>query len=215
MYRRIVCIASLLGALGLLFHLALFQKEKVLSLNAMSLVNEIFNLVALHKPVEFTAAASIVLELGHLDLVLDFSHPSCCLSDWLEATESIANLANSLIPVLISLQNGTLLSFLKKVRWAHLHAFDIDIMLKRKFLEHSASEAHHPLLFLFLSVSDDGLVSLPVLISEEGASLAPKPRLSRDTDSSSVVNSCALHLTDSVALEVATDYDLLSEHSRL
>ena len=106
----------------------------MLRLNTVSLVNEVLDLIACHKSVKFTAAAPTVLDLGHFDFVLDFSHLRCALSDRLKATHAITDLTYSHVPVLVGLQNCSFLSLLQKVGRAHLHAFDVHLVLERKFL---------------------------------------------------------------------------------
>ena len=69
-------------------------------------------------------------------------------------------------------------------------------------------EANHPLLLVLLRALYHHAVALPVLIGEEGASIAAEPRLPVDTDPRCMVDDQSLELTDCVSFQEAGREDL-------
>jgi len=110
--------------LDFLLHVFFFEEKQVFSLNAMRLVNIIFDLVALDQLINLTAASSTVLQVGHLYLVINLSHFRRVFCHRLESWDAFFSLVLNLIPVSVRSQDSMFLRLQEKVGWTHPHTLN-------------------------------------------------------------------------------------------
>lgn len=185
-------------------------------LDSVGLIDIVLNFIPFNQRFQTTfLRAGCVLEVRHLDLVLNLSH-ACSILGHRHDLTIVSTFAQNFVPVGICLQNGVFLSFEQKVRWTHLHTLNVSLVFDAKSLEQVLSETQHALLLIFLSCLDHFPVALPALVSEMGPSLLTEGALLGHTHPCSVIDDHFLELTSRVTLEVPTvDQNLASEQFRL
>jgi hypothetical protein len=112
------------SVLDFLLHVFFFEEKQVFSLDAMCLKNVIFDLIALNQLINFTAASSTVLKVGHLDLVINLGHFRRVFCHRLESRDALFSLVLNLIPVSVRSQDSVFLRLEEEVCWTHLHTLN-------------------------------------------------------------------------------------------
>ena len=143
----------------------------MLCFDLVAVVDRVFNLEASYQEIRLIHLLHAVLELRHLDLILNLSHPHFALGSVHYAQTMCFHLR--LVPVLGGLQDGRFLIFKYVLIRNQLDALQEHIPRDACGLKQLLREPVKPLLFRLLILQDRVFVSLPVLVCKECPPLSP------------------------------------------